>query len=240
MAGNKVVNDVETMKGMDNDDFWWVVKNHPLFVSAFNRTPEFIKRFYYRMAQAIQDKFPRATKRGGDFASNVGKGVVLITGSTDDWEEMLRSLREDVRLDEESAASPSEDEQGKEHRTVSRTKAPSIPDGDYSEPDDFYNESDPLVFAAYLGRRLERNLRYILEYENAYPKPTLFNMLNEACECGCIKRPIFHDLDNFRKFRNSVIHDMGSVMTPINKISWVNSVFSLEGWIIDRTFTIPA
>lgn len=209
----------------ERETFWQEYWQKPVYQKISKHIPKCVKNAKAKCSAFFERRVPKLTKAGGDAATSIGIRIKHFKEySPEDQKEILdvdKDAAEDIRKGDKEAEVPK--------KTLDCSKrAPADKGSRYSSKEDFINEPDIILYTTYLSRRLEKNLCYILNYAGQR-KPPLAQMLHEANHYGFIENMIYQDLDQFRMFRNRVIHEgVDEPMTDHNKLSWVCSVFSLE------------
>ncbi|MCQ2070516.1 MAG: hypothetical protein MJZ68_05255 [archaeon] len=106
------------------------------------------------------------------------------------------------------------------HRTI----------GGFGSKEDYYDEPDDAVFCMQLVKRLEYDLREVLEH-SPDERIDLFALMREAELRGAFESRLVKDaLHELRTVRNAYIHDEGKPISKTSRQFWVVAVFSLEDY----------
>jgi len=105
-----------------------------------------------------------------------------------------------------------------------RMKAPRFTDPNYPTPESYINQPSDVEFSVALAKRLECNLKYILEDDES----DLFSMIDSACDKGFIDGKTKDMLHRFRMARNDCVHGEGRKISQDQRRKWVEAVISLE------------
>ena len=103
-------------------------------------------------------------------------------------------------------------------------KAPRFTDPDYPTLESYINQPSDIEFSVALAKRLERDLRYILDVNES----DLFSMIDSAHEKGLIPDNTKDLLHQFRMVRNKCVHGDGINISQDQRRKWVEAVISLE------------